>query len=277
MQDSIEVDPNYNIKIFNCEFINQVPWSDLDVDVVIEASGLLINYQKSIESINTLPKVLFTYAHKDLESIILGVNDRNFNKEKRLYSASICDAVALAPLYKIIDETYCIVSGHLITLHSWLSYQNLLDGPAKSWSLPGDVLSHYSLGRSAVGSVIPKNTSALTAVSYLLPEASKKLDSFSYRIPTPNVSSATLIVNTESSLKSIDVNSLLKQYSENNHLIMKVTNEPLISVDYSAEPYSLIIDSRWTTVTGGNSIKIVYWYDNEWGYVHHLKNIIKLL
>jgi len=278
-EDYLLIGGEKKVKVFCETDISSIDWNGLGVDVLIESSGVmsnLLSVKQNFKFPNS-PKVLFTYANKELESVVVGVNDKNFNREANLFSSSICDTVSLAPIYKALDSEFTILSGHLVTLHPWLSYQNLLDGQSVSWSLPGDTYSHYSLGRSSIGSLIPKKTSAVIAANDLLPNIQEKIHSFSYRVPTSIVSSGSLIVNVKSQVEINQINNCLEMFSEKNSNIFKLTDEPLISIDYKGEEFSAVIDTRWTEVIAGNSIKLVYWYDNEWGYSSHALKVIKLI
>ena len=148
--------------------INNVPWKEWGVSIIIDASGVLGNTLKSkklIES-KSIKKIIFTNSPENVDfTMILGVNEKKYDSKKHhLIASSICDATAIAPVSKIIDSLFKIRLGYVTTLHPWLSYQNLMDGPSSSWSVPGEIYHHYALGRSAIGNMIPKPTSAMDAV-----------------------------------------------------------------------------------------------------------------
>lgn len=252
------------------------------IDVIIDASGM----QNNIEQIKRMcgktdvKYFIFTNINAaDAENIIFGVNEEKLKMgDCRLISSSICDAISLAPIYKIVDDNFQIESGFLTTLHPWLSYQNLLDGAAASWSQPGDIFSHYALGRASVQNLIPKSTSAVKAVSKVIENAEEKLESFSYRVPTSIVASAVLTVKLK---KNTSVKEVLCKICEfentQKYHILRTTAEPLISADYTGDDYSAIIDTRWIKVKNSNHLEIVYWYDNEWGYSSRVVDIIRYL
>ncbi len=272
---------NSKIRIFHEQNIKNINLDD--IDIVIESSGAM----KNISSIEEMKNNGIAVKHfiitnvncNNAKNIVFGINHESIEIEKdKIISSSICDVVALAPIYKIITENFHVKSGFLITLHPWLSYQNLLDGPSVSWSQPGDIYSHYALGRSAVQNIIPKSTSAVRALAKVFPNATDILESFSYRIPTNIVASAVLNLVIE---ENTDVEKLKKilldsELSSKNNIIHN-TNEPLISVDYLKNEYSTIIDTRWIKVKNQNNIEIVYWYDNEWGYSCKIVELIKYL
>tara|TARA_B100001248_G_scaffold262588_1_gene259699 strand:- start:3840 stop:4886 length:1047 start_codon:yes stop_codon:yes gene_type:complete len=259
--------------------INKVPWKEWGARIIIDASGVLENivkFRKIIEK-NTVEKIIFTNSPDNVDfTMILGVNEGEYKPETHnLISSSICDATAIAPIAKIIDESYKIKLGYITTLHPWLSYQNLMDGPSSSWSVPGKVYHHYALGRSAIGNMIPKPTSAVDAVFKVLPDLTKTIGSFSYRTPTQIIGSADLTFFVEKKATKekiiIDFNKFQNLQS---HPILKVSDSPLVSMDYIGEEYSAIVDTRWLEVINSELIKIVIWYDNEFGYSCNVINQI---
>ena len=216
---------------------------------------------------------------KEAKNIVFGVNETELLDENRkIISSSICDVVSLGAIYNIISSHFDIMSGFLVTLHPWLSYQNLLDGPAKSWSQPGDVYSHYALGRASTQNLIPKSTSAIRALSNVFPEALDKLCCMSYRTPTQIVSSAVLTLMLDKDTSKEELISIFeKAEKEQKYNIIETTDEPLISIDYVKNDHSAIIDTRWIQVNNRNHIELVYWYDNEWGYSSRIVDIVKYI
>jgi len=268
------------ISVHHTSSISDVPWEDYSTDIVIESSGVKKNLLEMEIMSSRVKNVITTYdPGKDAQTIIFGSNEKDLDPKKNfLISASICDAVALVPIIQLIEKAHKIHSGFLTTLHAWLSYQNLLDGPSVSWSQPGDVFSHYALGRSSPMNIIPKSTSAVIAAEKVIPHITKKIMSFSYRVPTNIVSGATLTLLLE---KSIDKDELIDKFltfeKKQKHDVIKNTEEPLISIDYVGEKYSAIIDHRWTRVNKKKLVKLVYWYDNEWGYSSRVVDLIKAI
>jgi glyceraldehyde 3-phosphate dehydrogenase len=261
--------------------ILDVPWDDYDVDIVIDASGIAQNLDNLRLKNNTKVKhfLVTNAAGDDVKTLIFGVNEHELDVEKhKLISSSICDTIALAPLINVIKGTNNILGGFLTTLHPYLGFQNLLDGPSISWSVPGDINSHYALGRAAPNNLMPKATSAVFAADHVFPGLSDKLQSFSYRVPTSIVSSAVLILQLED---DIDVDVLKGKFKDFENTqkanVIKNSIKPLVSMDYAQEDYSVIIDHRWTKVEGGKLLKLVYWYDNEWGYSNRVVDIVKLI
>lgn len=261
--------------------IFDVPWDDYDVDIVIESSGVTDN-MNAIKFNNTTTVKHFILTHaagEGVKTIIFGVNENEFNPlEHKIISSSICDTISLTPILKLIQEEYKILGGFLTTLHPYLGYQNLLDGPSASWSQPGDVFSHYSLGRASINNLIPKSTSAVSAANLVMPGLTDKIQSFSYRVPTSIVSSAVLILQLDKNIDAIKLKDGFYRFELNQtYNILKNSTKPLVSLDYAKEDYSVIIDHRWTKIENGSLLKIVYWYDNEWGYSSRVVDIIKIL
>lgn len=268
------------IRVSHEEQIKDVDFTG--VDFVIDASGIrrnTVQIEKMAEGSSVKRFIITNVGSKKAQDIIFGANEEILDiTENKLISSSICDAISLGPIYKILSDNYGIESGFLTTLHPWLSYQNLLDGPAKSWSQPGDIFSHYALGRSSVMTLIPKSTSAIAALSDVFPDAKDKVCSFSYRTPTALVSSAVLTVMLERATSVDEIVGLLKKAEGiQQYHIIQTTDEPLISVDYVQNDYSVIVDTRWIQIKKQKHVEIVYWYDNEWGYSSRIVDIVKRL
>lgn len=266
------------ISVYHERSIDNVPWASHNVDVVIDASGVKANLEAIRNGkINVRYCVITNTGDYKIKTFVFGVNEGEFNPDvHKVFSTSICDAIALSPLVKIIAETHEIVSGFLVTLHPWLPYQNLLDGPSVSWSQPGDIFSHYALGRSSPGNIIPKSTSAILAAECVLPGLSNKIHSFSYRVPTNIVSSAVLTFVLDRDIdKSFLINRFQAYERGQKFNIVRNSMEPLTSVDYLGEEYSAIVDHRWTEVLNGRHLKLVYWYDNEWGYANRVVDWVR--
>ena len=252
------------------------------IDIVIDSSGIKKNIEQieKMAAASTVKRFIITNVDsKKAQNIIFGVNEKELEDvSKKIISSSICDVISLGPIYNLLAQKYDIESGFLVTLHPWLSYQNLLDGPAKSWSQPGDVYSHYALGRASTQNLIPKSTSAVRALSNVFPEAMDKIASFSYRIPTQIVSSAVLTLVLKENTTKEELLQLFEEEQKNQkYTIIETTDEPLISADYVKSEYSTILDTRWIQVKNGNHIELVYWYDNEWGYSSRIVDIVNYL
>jgi len=270
------------IDVYHQSKIGNVPWGEIGCDIVIEAAGAHVLLDELPGIIDSgVKKIVVTYSpdNKVDSSIVLGANDEKYDPIKHnIISSSICDVVALAPVYKIIDDNYSVLNGFLTTLHPWLAYQNLLDGPPQSWGYPGSLYDHYSLGRAATASLILKPTTAITAAEKILPGIIDKMKCYSYRVPTPVVGAADITLHTEKDTTKEELLNLIKSMIKNQKWpIIHLNEEPLVSVDFTGTDYSAIIDARWFDVVNGNLIKITLWYDNEFGYSRRVVDIARFL
>ncbi|MDC2993763.1 aldehyde dehydrogenase [bacterium] len=266
--------------IFASHHVNIVdaPWSSWGAEYVIDCTGVKANVLKAREvcKVHGLKNLFISHSpeekHVDL-TMILGVNHNEYNPlEHKVIASSICDATAIAPVTKIIDENFSINSGYVTTLHPWLSYQNLLDGASSSWSVPGEIYHHFALGRSSVNNIIPKPTSAMEAVFKVLPNLDpKKIGSFSYRMPTSIIASADMTFCVDKNATQQNLFDAFAEYKDRQEFpVIKLDNSPLTSVDYISEDYSCVIDFRWLNAIANKVVKVVLWYDNEYGYSSNL-------
>lgn len=261
-----------SIKVFHHEHIDEVPWQLEDVDIVIDASGVLENVLRARQAIESqgLKKIVITHSPDQVDfTMILGVNEGRYDTNKHhVISSSICDATAMAPVLDAIHKNFTIERGYSTTLHPWLNYQNLMDGSASSWSVPGQIYHHYALGRSSVENIIPKPTTAVDATCKVLDGVTPEMiGSFSYRTPHAIVGSADLTLIIKKRTSKEEVVGLFEEIELAQHWAIIHNNiEPLVSHDFKRESYSAIIDHRWTGVIDGVMLKLVLWYDNEWGY-----------
>lgn len=262
------------IDVFHEQRIHDVNWKKYKVDFVIDASGVFQNVLDSqkLITLGACKKVCITHSpdHVDF-TMVLGANEHLLDTSRHhVISTSICDATAIAPVLKAINQAYGISNGYITTLHPWLSYQNLIDGPASSWSVPGTIYHHYALGRSAINNMIPKPTSAIEASCRVLVEegiTESIIGSFSYRTPTAIVGSADITLNLNQKSSKHEVVSLFNEYEKlQTWNIIHNNIEPLVSLDFKKADYAAVVDHRWTDVIGGTMLKLVLWYDNEYGY-----------
>ncbi len=265
------------VAVFHESRIQDVPWESLDVDVVIDSSGVHDNVLKAPDLIERgIKKVIITHSPDEVDhTLILGVNEETYNPaEHHVISSSICDAVAVAPVIKIIDEVFGIESGFLTTLHPWLSYQNLLDGPSISWSSPGEIYYHYAVGRGSTRALIPKPTSAVEAMLKVLPKFKGAFRCMSFRVPTPIVGAANIYLRLKRDGSVEEVHRAFEHYSSvQKWPIIRRIKEPLVSVDFLGCGYSATVDERWTDLAGDRHLYLVLWYDNEWGYSNHTLSV----
>jgi glyceraldehyde 3-phosphate dehydrogenase len=258
--------------------LEQIPWDELSIDLVIDSSGIGKNIAdgKALIKENKFSKMIVTNSYSDVDNeIIMGVNDDKLSSYDNVVSNSICDANAIAHIMKWLDEEFEILGGSLTTLHPWLAYQNLVDGTSISSSNPGVVWKDYALGRASAGNLIPKNTTAMTAVEKVLPNLKGKVLSFSYRIPTDIVASSDITVNLGRDISETDLKTFFEKKCSSS-LYIDINYESLVSMDYEMQELSGIIDGQWLK-TNKNVAKIVLWYDNEWGYSSRVLDLAKKL
>jgi glyceraldehyde 3-phosphate dehydrogenase len=285
--DKVEVDKDIlmvngdKIKVFNCSDIKNVPWFESGVDIVIDASGVMQNVISAKSLLSTgIKKVIITHSPKQGIDFtyMQGVNEHLYNPNKHnIISSSICDANAVGPFYKLIDDAFGVELGEVTTLHPWLSYQNLLDGTLKSVSSPGHSWNDYALGRSSVGSLIPKDTTLCRALDDVIPGLSTKVHAISFRTPTSIVSAADGVFYLKNKAHIDEVNHAISIYCEKYPECLFQDSRSLVSIDYLCNEYAAVIDNRWLYLNHGKMLKFVLWYDNEWGYTSRVYKIANLL
>ena len=268
-----------NISVYNEKKISSIPWENHDIDVVIDSSGIYHNVMDSKNLIGRVKKVIVTHSPKDGIDITLmnGVNEKKYNPNKHhIISSSICDANAVSPFIKVIEEFCGIENGNITTLHPWLSYQNLLDGNLKSISSPGHFWTDYALGRSSLNTMIPKKTSLMSALHKDFKNINSKINAMSFRTPTSIVSIADGTFLLKENVSKNDVIEMLRKFSKKYPSVIYLNENPLVSVDFLKSEFASNIDLRWLE-TNGKLLKFVIWYDNEWGYASVTYNLVKLI
>jgi glyceraldehyde 3-phosphate dehydrogenase len=270
-----------NSKVFCKKEINNVPWSELGVDVVIDSSGVQSNVMAGRDVVASgVKKVIVTHSPKEGVDITLmkGVNESSYDKSKHhVISSSICDANAVAPFYKAINDAFGVELGEITTLHPWLSYQNLLDGTIRSVSSPGHYWSDYALGRSSIGSLIPKDTTLVKALTKVIDGIDENVHSSSFRTPTAIVSAADGVFLLKNKTTQEQVFEVLEAYDKKNPDVLQLDDRSLVSIDYLANEYAAVVDTRWLFLNKGKMLKFVLWYDNEWGYTKRAYNLTAFL
>ncbi len=252
--------------------VGNVDWAAHGVDYLIDATGVAANWLALRRTVaeQDLAVAFVTQASDDVDyTLVLGANDDGFDPSRhRVVSSSICDATAIAPVMKLVSRNFGIDSGMVTTVHPWLSYQNLSDGAASSWSVPGTIHHHYALGRSSIGTLIPKPTSAVEVTCRSLPELPReRIGSFSYRVPTPVVGSADITLLCQRDITKAAVIERFESMARGQRWPIVHNNfEPLISADFQGNLHSAVVDHRFTEIAGSRLLKLVLWYDNEWGY-----------
>jgi len=249
-----------SFKVLSTKDPAQLPWKDLGVDVVFESTGLFASRDGAAKHMAAgAKKVVITAPAKDPDiTIVLGVNDRTYDPSKHhIISNASCTTNCLAPLAKVVHERFGIRKGWMTTIHAYTNDQNLLDLPHKD----------LRRARAAAMSMIPTTTGAASAVGEVLPELKGRLDGFAMRVPTPNVSVVDLNVLVDTKTSSKDVNDALRE-AANGPLkgILACSEAELVSIDFRKNPHSSIVDTAYTKVMDGDFVKLLSWYDNEWGY-----------
>ena len=249
----------------------QLPWKALGVDIVVESTGLFTKKEDAAKHLSAgAKKVIISAPAKGEDlTIVMGVNHDKYQPDKHhVLSNASCTTNCLAPVAKILHEQFGLVSGIMTTVHSYTNDQRLLDLPHKD----------LRRARAAALSMIPTTTGAALAVSRVLPELEGRLDGISVRVPTPNVSLTDLTAVLEKKVTADSVNQALEQAaSKELKGILAVSHEPLVSIDFKGNPHSSIVDAPFTKVVGDHSVKILSWYDNEWGFSCRVKDLIKYI
>ena len=281
-ENTLFIEDCNTIKVYHKAHIDAVPWNESDVDLIIDASGIHNNLVlgENIKKQNVKANII-THAPDNYidKTIIFGVNEDQIDlKTDFMISSSICDAVAFSPLIHALNNEFGVDHGFLTTLHPWLNYQCLLDGPSRSFAYPGTVYSNFALGRASTNALIPKTTSCIRAASKVLDYLNDKFQSLSYRVPTPIVSSADISVKLNKKTSKQEVIEYFKEKQKRQtHKIFYNNFESLVSVDFIKSEYSAIIDHRWTNVNVFNYLKLILWYDNEWGYSCRVVDLVKMV
>jgi glyceraldehyde 3-phosphate dehydrogenase len=249
----------------------QLPWKDLGVEVVFESTGLFTQRDDAAKHLAAgAKKVIITAPAKGPDfSTVLGVNEKKYEPSKHhIISNASCTTNCLAPLAKVIHDRFGIRKGWMTTIHSYTNDQNLLDLPHKD----------LRRARAAAVSMIPTTTGAAVAVAEVLPELKGKMDGFAMRVPTPNVSVVDLNALLEKKTTGEDVNAALRE-AANGELkgILQVVDEPLVSIDFRGNAHSSIVDAPYTKVMDGDFLKVLSWYDNEWGYSTRCVDLLRVL
>jgi len=244
-----------------------LPWGKLGVEIVVESTGLFTAKEKaSAHIVGGAKKVIISApASGEDITIVLGVNEDKYDpKNHNVVSNASCTTNCLAPFTKVLHDKFGVKRGMMTTVHSYTNDQQILDLPH----------SDLRRSRAAAVSIIPTTTGAAKAVGLVLPELNGKLNGFSLRVPTPNVSVTDLVAELEKSVTAEEINAALKAAAEGPMKgILDYTDEPLVSKDFNGNPHSSIVDGLSTMVIEGNMVKVVSWYDNEWGYSNRVVDL----
>jgi glyceraldehyde 3-phosphate dehydrogenase len=269
--DSIVIDGK-KIRVFSEKDPAKLDWSSLGVQIVIESTGKFTKAEAAKAHLQgTVKKVIISApATGEDITVVLGVNEGNYDAAKHhILSNASCTTNCLAPVALVINDKFKIVSGTMTTIHSYTNDQVILDFPHKD----------LRRARAAALSMIPTSTGAAKALSLVIPSLKGKLDGFSMRVPTPNVSVVDLVAFVEKPTTVEEVNAALKAASEAGPLkgYLGYTEEELVSSDFKGDSRSSIVDAKMTRVVAGNCVKVIAWYDNEWGYSCRVRDLIHIL
>ncbi len=257
------------VKMFTAKDPGEIPWGDLNVDLVVESTGLFTDKEKAAKHMRgSVKKVIISAPAKGEDiTIVLGVNEKQYDPAKHhVISNASCTTNCVVPLAKIIHERFKIVRAYMTTIHSYTNDQRLLD------------LAHKDLrrARAAALSLIPSSTGAAKTVGVVFPELKGKIDGTSIRVPTPNVSIVDLSAQVEKETTVEEVNAAFKAAAEGplKH-VLEYNTAPLVSKDFNGNPHSSIFDSTMTAVVDKQLVKVFGWYDNEWGYSNRVVDLIE--
>ncbi|WP_394262913.1 type I glyceraldehyde-3-phosphate dehydrogenase [Trueperella sp.] len=268
-EDSIKVGDK-TLKAFEERDPANLPWGDLGVDIVIESTGRFTDAEAAKAHIDAgAKKVIISAPGKNEDiTVVMGVNDGDYDPENHhIISNASCTTNCLAPMAKVLNDEFGIVKGLMTTIHAYTADQNLMDGPHKD----------LRRARAAALSIIPTSTGAAKAVALVIPELKGKFDGFAMRVPVPTGSVTDLTFEADREVTVEEVNAAIKKAAEGDLKgILEYTEDPIVSKDIESHPASSIFDSQLTRVIG-NQVKVVSWYDNEWGYSNRLVDLAVLV
>ena len=270
-QDCIRIDDK-SIRVFAEKDPAKLPWESVGAQVVIESTGRFTNAEDAKKHLRgPVKKVIISAPAKNEDfTVVLGVNHNAYDPAKHhIISNASCTTNCLAPIAKVIHDEFKIVSGTMTTIHSYTNDQVILDFPHKD----------LRRARAAAVSMIPTSTGAAKALHLVIPELKGKLDGFAMRVPTPNVSVVDLVAFVEKKTSAEEVNAAMKKASDSGPLkgYLGYEQEELVSIDYRGDARSSIVDAPMTRVVAGNCVKVISWYDNEWGYSCRVRDLINYL
>lgn len=250
---------------------SQLPWADLDVDIVIESTGVFRDRASLQTHLDAGAKrVILTVPAKDDidETVVLGVNDDQLDVDDLIVSNASCTTNCLAPLAKVLDDAFGIRKGLMTTVHAYTNDQVLADVPHKD----------LRRSRAATENIIPTTTGAAKAVGKVLPQLAGKLDGMAMRVPVPDGSTVDLVVELDQDVTVDEVNAAIRAAADGPMAgILEYNEDPIVSTDIIGNPHSSVFDAAGTQVLGGNLVKVMSWYDNEWAYSNRVVDLIQLM
>ena len=268
--DSIAVDGK-SFKVFKVKDPGELNWASVGAEIVVESTGLFTKGADAKRHLRgTVKKVIISAPATDPDNtLVLGVNEKTYNPSlHHVVSNASCTTNCLAPVARVLQDTFGIVAGTMTTIHSYTNDQRLLDLPH----------SDLRRARAAAINMIPSSTGAAKALHLVIPELKGKLDGYAMRVPTPNVSVVDLTVMTEKPATVASVNGALRAAAQGPMKgILDYTEEELVSADFKGNPHSSIVDAGYTKVVGDRCVKVLAWYDNEWGYSCRCRDLIKFM
>ena len=269
-EDCIKVNGK-SMKVFKVRDPAQLDWKSVGAQIVVESTGLFTKGPEAAKHLrDTVKKVIISAPATDPDhTIVMGVNDSTYDPAKHhVVSNASCTTNCLAPVAKVLNDTFGIVHGTMTTIHSYTNDQKLLDLPHKD----------LRRARAAALSMIPSSTGAAKALHLVVPALKGKLDGYAMRVPTPNVSVVDLTVTVEKDATPESVNAALKRAADGPMKgILAYTEDELVSIDFRGNPNSSIVDAGYTRVVAGRCVKVLAWYDNEWGYSCRCVDMIKFM
>jgi len=277
LDDTVEVDGDglrigaHKFRVLSERDPANLPWKELDVDIVVESTGFFTKRDAAAKHLKSgAKKVIISAPAKEPDlTVVLGVNDNLYEPSRHdIVSNASCTTNCLAPVAKILHENFTLLRGWMTTVHSYTNDQKLLDLPH----------SDLRRARAAGVSMIPTTTGAALAVGEVLPELKGKLDGIAIRVPTPNVSVVDLVAQVGRSVTADEVNgAFLTAANSSLDGILQLSTEPLVSIDFKGNSHSSIVDSVYTKVLENDFVKVLAWYDNEWGYASRCVDLIQMI
>lgn len=263
---------NQSVKLIAERVPSELPWGEMGIDVVVESTGIFTKRDQLENHLKAgAKKVILTVPSKDEidYTVVLGVNDKGLSSDHKIVSNASCTTNCLAPMAKVLNENFGIELGVINTIHAYTNDQRLADVPHSDWRR----------SRAAAENVIPTTTGAAKAVGKVLPELSGKLDGIAMRVPVPDGSVVDFNVRLEKNVTVEDINEAILEASKTSSFnnILEYSTLPVVSTDIIGNSHSSIFDAPFTRVIGGNYVKTLNWYDNEWGYSNRVVDLIKLL
>jgi glyceraldehyde 3-phosphate dehydrogenase len=271
VRDGVMTVGKHEVKMLYIKDPSELPWKELDIDVVVESTGVFRTREKLQKHIDAGAKrVILTVPADDEidDTVVLGVNDDQLDADDIIVSNASCTTNCLAPLAKVLDEAFGIKRGLMTTVHAYTNDQRLADVPHKD----------LRRSRAATENIIPTTTGAAKAVGKVYPKLDGLLHGMAMRVPVPDGSTVDLVVELERDVSVEEVNAAVKAAAEGSMAgVVEYTEDPIVSTDIIGNPHSSIFDAAGTQVLGGNLVKVLSWYDNEWGYSNRVVDLIERL